>query len=67
MIDATKEHLAKYGVTRREALRLERALCTLADFEFPVKEALSEISGGSDWDHSRVCDAIRLIVDGERR
>ena len=67
MIEATTEHLDKYGLNRREALRLEKALCALADFEFAVKCALGEVSGGSCWDHSRVCDAIRRIIDGDGR
>ncbi len=62
-INATKEHLAKYSVSPREALRLERALCALVDFEGPVKQALGE--RGSDWDLHNVCDAIRRIIDGE--
>lgn len=62
--DATKEHLAKFNVDRRDAARLERALCTLADFEGSVKKALSEV-GHSDHGLHDVCDAIRLIIDGD--
>jgi len=62
---ADKEHLAKYDVGRREARRLESALCTLADFEGSVKKALVEL-GHSDHALHDMCDALRLIVDGEK-
>lgn len=43
----------------------KRALCTLADYEGPIKRALTECEeGGSDWDHKRICEALRWLVDG---
>lgn len=54
----------KYGVTGKDARRLERALCTLADFEGVVKDALTD---GGIGDHAvgEVCAAIRKIIDGD--
>jgi hypothetical protein len=63
-VTATKEQLKEYGVSRRDAARLERALCTLADFEGPIKQALTA-GGGTDLSLGDVCDALRRIVDGD--
>lgn len=53
-------------VKAKDRKKLERALCTLADYEGEIKEALRDLGqGGSDWDLHRVCDALRLLVDGE--
>lgn len=56
----------KHGIDMHEARRLERALCTLADFEGQIKSVLrDEIGdGASDHDHAHVCAALRHLVDG---
>ena len=59
-----KEARAKYGVSGKDAKRLERALCTLADFEGPVKDALTD-DAVNDGAHRDVCAAIRKIIDGD--
>jgi hypothetical protein len=53
---------AKFGVGAADARRLERALCTLADFESPIKLAMAE-KGARDWGLHDVCDGIRHIID----
>jgi hypothetical protein len=40
---------------------IEKCLCTLADYEGEVKDKLREM-GGSDWDHHRVCEALRKLL-----
>lgn len=64
IFDATKERLTRYGLKRRDAVRLTRALCAMADLEGSLKQALRE-RGRSDHDLHAVCDAIRLIIDGD--
>lgn len=61
---ATKEYLAKYNLGKRDARKLELALCAIADFEGSVKKALIEL-GHSDHVLHDMCDALRLIVDGD--
>ena len=58
-----REALAKYGLNGNDAQRLERALCTLADYEGPVRQALSE-RALDPRAVSEVCAAIRRILDG---
>ncbi len=60
------ERLKKYGLEPCDLIRLERALCTIADYEGPIKKALAEgHGGGGERDHSNVCDALRRLVDGD--
>lgn len=40
---------------------LEKCLCALVDYEGEIKDQLREM-GGSDWDHHRVCDALRKLL-----
>lgn len=54
----------RYGIDGNGAKRLERALCTLVDFEGAVKEALTD-GGISDHAVGDICGAIRKIIDGE--
>lgn len=57
--------LKQYGLTPADARRLERALCTLADFEGTVKRALADSGArNGDWAHVNVCKALRHVVDG---
>ncbi len=59
------ERLKKYGLGPHDVIRLERALCTLGDYEGPIKKALAEChGGGGERDHSNVCAALRRLVDG---
>lgn len=68
LYDATPAWLRRHGLERRDAQRLFRALCTLADYEGVIKDALYSCGqGGSEWDHMRVCAALRYLVDGESR
>jgi hypothetical protein len=56
--------LKRYGLEPRDLIRIERALCTLGDYEGPVKTALSEIGLGASGyqDHAHVCAALRRLV-----
>lgn len=51
-------------IKAKDRQKLERALCTLVDYEGEVKEALRE-SRGSDTDFHNICDALRRLVDEE--
>jgi hypothetical protein len=52
--------------TKAGLRRLEAALCTLADYESELTDALSEVGdGASAHDLGHVCAALRLLVDGE--
>jgi hypothetical protein len=64
---AEAERLKKLGITAKDRDRLERCLCTLADFEGLIKDTLrNEVrDGASAYDHAHVCAALRRIVDGE--
>lgn len=61
--NATRAHLRAHGLRGKDALRLFRALCTLADYEGAVKVGLSA-AGESEWNLHRVCGALRYLVDG---
>jgi hypothetical protein len=63
--ETERARLSKYGLEPRDKQRLERALCTLADYEGPLKQVLCGEIGGHENDHARVCGALRWIVDGE--
>jgi hypothetical protein len=67
VIEATREHLKEYGVTKKDALRLERALCTIVDLEGPLGKALADIATSSTSSLHYMCDAIRLIIDGKEK
>jgi hypothetical protein len=57
------ERLKKYGLEPHDVIRLERALCTLGDYEGPIKKALAEIHGGRiEQDHANVCYALRRLI-----
>lgn len=56
--DRQKEH----GITEEAAHRLELALCTLGDFEGPLKDVLVKLFG-TQQGHTQVCAAIRHLVD----
>lgn len=60
---APREWLRQHGLKRADATTLLRALCTLADYEGPIKRALKDL-GHSEWDFHNTCDALRRLVDG---
>ena len=53
-----------YGISGREALRIERALCTLADHEGLLKH-VGESNGLPNFSHAHgdVCRILREIAD----
>jgi len=57
--------MPKQRVTARDRQRLERALCTLADYESLIKQALIDAvrDGANEHDLRHVCAALRAIVD----
>lgn len=63
LYDANPEWLQQHGLKARDALRLFRALCTLADYEGVIKRTLPKVDG-DDRDHHNVCAALRYLVDG---
>ena len=66
MIDPREiERLKKYGLGPHDVIRIERALCTLGDYEGPIKKAMSECRPtSSGLDYTNVCAALRRLVDG---
>ena len=57
------ERLKRYGLGPHDIIRLERALCTLGDYEGPIKKAMAEgRGGGGERDHANVCAALRRLV-----
>ena len=61
---AKEDEMAKIGqkVDRR---RVEKALCTLVDYEWKLKDVGHK--KGINFDHafSDVCDVLRTVADGE--
>lgn len=49
------------GLDGKDAKRIERALCTLADYEGPIKQAGR--TGNFAHAHADVCAALRKIAD----
>lgn len=64
-IFANNAWLKERGITKRDALRLERALCALVDLEGQIKTALTERGGNAHWAHAQMCEALRYMIDGE--
>lgn len=59
-----EKRLRGFGITARDATRLERALCALVDYEGPVGQALVSV-GKSEWGLHWTCEALRKILDNE--
>jgi len=62
--DAKPAWLQQHGLNRRDALRLYRALCTLADYEGTIKRTLVKMRN-AERDHTNTCAALRYLVDGD--
>ena len=67
LYDASPAWLKEHGLTAKDAQKLFNALCALADYEGPLKDAADKLRSRNDFGHalSDVCDAIRYLVDGE--
>lgn len=58
------ERLEKLGITTKDRDRLERALCTLVDFEGVIKDAMLYCYLNPHGFHD-VCQGLRRVVDGD--
>lgn len=63
MSDLTRQQIKDLGLNGRDVRRIERAFCTLADFEGPVTEAMGG-GGNNEWAFHAVVNAMRTIADG---
>jgi len=60
-----REEIEVKKLTDKDYEALERALCTLVDYEEVIKDRLASFGTG-ERAHSDVCHALRQIVDGEK-
>ena len=66
MTEKEKEaaRLQKLCISAKDRDRLERAMCTLIDFEGSIKDAMLDCHLNSNAFHD-VCQGLRHIVDGD--
>lgn len=60
---ANRKEIEVKKLTDKDYEALERALCTLVDYEEVIKDRLASFGTG-ERAHSDVCHALRQIVDG---
>jgi hypothetical protein len=67
MVNKARVWVRSLGLSGADAMRIERALCTLADFEGPIKAAGSKLGRGNfAHAHADVCSVLRAIADAWR-
>jgi hypothetical protein len=54
-----REWVKSLGLNGNDARRFDNALCTLADFEGPIKKLLA----GQEHCHREVCHVLRKVAD----